>query len=77
MKEANQKAMLWISIATILFMELLIFGGWGIAVPIAVIVYYGLVSWQSKVLKISLDIKKNLLLIPIRVNEVIFIHCFL
>ena len=65
MKEQNKKAILWIAIATILFMELLVFGGWGVSVPIAVIIYYIIVLWQSKVLKIKQNVKKNMLLIPI------------
>ena len=40
MKEQDKKLMIGLAIGTILFMELLIFGGWGIAVPIAVTIYY-------------------------------------
>ena len=73
MKEQDQKSMIWIAIATILFMELLIFGGWGIAVPIAVIIYYVLILWQSKMLKVKQNIKNNILLIPIAMTALCFV----
>ena len=66
------KATIAAAIGTILFMELLIFGGWGIAVPIAVISYYILIFWQSKMLKIKQDIKNNILLIPIAMTALCF-----
>lgn len=73
MKEVNKKALLWIAIASILFNELLIFGGWGISVPISVIIYYALVLWQSKSLKIKSNMKNNILLIPITMISLCFV----
>ena len=73
MKEQDVKSMIGIAIGTILFMELLIFGGWGIAVPIAVIIYYVLILWQSKILKIKQNIKNNLLLVPIAMTALCFV----
>ena len=73
MKEQNQKSLIWIGIVTIIFMELLIFGGLGIAVPIAVIVYYILTLWQSKMLGIKQNIKNNIILIPIALTALCFV----
>lgn len=73
MREQNIKSLIGISIGTILFMELLIFGGWGIAVPIAVVIYYILTLWQSKILKIKQDIRGNVLLIPIVMTALCFV----
>ena len=53
MIEQDKKSIIGVAIGTILFMELLIFGGWGIAVPIVVIIYYILILWQSKMMKIK------------------------
>jgi len=72
MKEQDQKAMIWIAIVTVMLMELLIFGGWGIAVPIAVIIYYVLILWQSKILNIKQSIRVNILLIPIVMTALCF-----
>lgn len=73
MRGQEGKIMIAAAIGTILFMELLIFGGWGIAVPIAVIIYYILILWQSKMLKIKQNIKNNILLIPIAMTSLCFI----
>ncbi len=70
MKELDQKALFWIAAASILFMELLIFGGWGIAVPISVTIYYILILSQNKTIRI----KRNLLLlIPIIMLSLCFV----
>lgn len=73
MREQNIKSLIGIAIGTILFMELLIFGGWGIAVPIAVAIYYILTLWQSKILNIKQDIRSNILLIPIVMTALCFV----
>lgn len=73
MKEQDYKSMICIAIVTIIFMELLIFGGWGIAVPIAVIIYYALILWQSKVIKIRQNIKNNILFVPIAMTALCFL----
>ena len=72
MKEQDVKSIIGIAIGAILFMELLIFGGWGIAVPIAVIIYYILMLWQSKILGIKQNIKNNILLVPIGLTALCF-----
>jgi hypothetical protein len=73
MKNQNKKLMIWIGIVTIIFMELLIFGGWGVSVPIAVTIYYVLILWQSKVLKVKQNMKNNMLLIPIAMTTLCFV----
>jgi len=73
MKEQDQKSIIGVAIGTILFMELLIFGGWGIAVPIAVTIYYVLILWQSKMLKLKQSIRGNVLLIPIIMTALCFV----
>lgn len=73
MKEQDGKSIIGVAIGTILFMELLILGGWGIAVPIAVIIYYILILWQSKILMIKQNIKTNILLIPIAMTALCFV----
>lgn len=69
MKELDQKSIVCIAIASIFFMELLILGGWGIAVPISVIIYYSLVLFQNRKLKV----KNNILLIPIVMISLCFV----
>ena len=73
MREQDGKSIIGVAIGTILFMELLILGGWGIAVPIAVIIYYILILWQSKMLKIKQNIRTNILLIPIAMTASCFV----
>ena len=73
MKEQDRKSIIGVAIGTILFMELLIFGGWGIAVPIAVVIYYILILWQSKMLKLKQSFKNNILLIPIGMTALCFV----
>jgi hypothetical protein len=72
MKEQDKKAMILVAMVTVIFMELLIFGGWGIAVPIVVIIYYVLILWQSKILNIKQDMRVNILLIPIIMTALCF-----
>lgn len=73
MIEQDGKSIIGIAIGTILFMELLIFGGWGISVPIAVMIYFVLILWQSKILKIKQSVKSNILLIPIVMTALCFV----
>lgn len=73
MIEQDGKSIIGIAIGTILFMELLIFGGWGISVPIAVVIYFVLILWQSKILKIKQSVKSNILLIPIVMTALSFV----
>ncbi|BCZ49359.1 hypothetical protein psyc5s11_54260 [Clostridium gelidum] len=73
MKEQDGKSIIGVAIGTILFMELLTLGGWGIAVPIAVIIYYILILWQSKILMIKQNITTNILLIPIAMTALCFV----
>lgn len=73
MREQNMKSLIGIVIGSVLFMELLIFGGFGIAVPISVVIYYILTLWQSKMLKIKQNIRSNILLIPIVMTALCFV----
>jgi hypothetical protein len=73
MREEDGKSIMGVAIGTILFMKLLIFGGWGISVPIAVVAYYILILWQSKMLKIKQNIKNNILLIPVVMTALCFV----
>ena len=73
MIEQDKKSIIGVAIGTILFMELLVFGGFGIAVPISVIIYYILIVWQSKMLKIKPNMKKNIFLIPIVLITLCFV----
>jgi len=73
MSGQDGKSIIGVAVGTILFMELLIFGGWGIAVPIAVVIYYALILWQAKMLKIKQNIRDNILLIPIIMTALCFV----
>lgn len=59
-------------VLSIFIVEFLLLGGWGVAVPIVVIVYYAFVFFQVRPLGLKSDIRKHVILIPIVLTAVSF-----
>lgn len=73
MQEQESKLLIVIMGLTILLVELIIFGGFGIAVPISVGIFYGVSFWYSKSLGIERDLSSEKLLIPIVLVNLCFV----
>lgn len=62
----NEKTILfWTLILAVLINELFLFGGFGIAVPLYIVIYYVFIFLQAKRKNIKIDIKENMLFLPI------------
>ena len=64
--EYNEKTILfWTLILAVSINELFLFGGFGIAVPLYIVIYYVFIFLQAKRKNIKIDIKENMLFLPI------------
>ncbi|MGG7151687.1 DUF4153 domain-containing protein [Clostridium neonatale] len=64
--EYNEKTVLfWTLILAVSINELFLFGGFGIAVPLYIVIYYVFIFLQAKRKNIKIDIKENMLFLPI------------
>lgn len=60
-------------VLSLFFNELFIFGGFGISVPIYLIVYYCIIFWYCRILDIKIKLRDNILFIPIILLTLCFI----